>query len=150
MTFNAIRTRYAVFSLSFFGCGSVLPIILLFFDESRITGMILLPLFLCTGYYMIDAFMFRKMHICSKGVTYTSLRKRYFMKWSDIEMIGICYIPTRAPGRPPCIYITADQIPTSRAINERYFLIHYRKDVEQAIRMYWDKDIWGIGSVSDS
>ena len=99
---------------------------------------------------MVNNCIVKSIVISENGVKYISLFKNYEMTWEEIKVIGITYIPARGSGRPPWLYLAADLLPNTKSINKRYFLIHYRKDVEQAIRMYWDKEIWGIGSVNDS
>jgi len=140
------------------GIVCIIPWLLLFFGWGEITG-ILARLFLI-GYAILGltfycSALLKSLHehmiINEKGVAYIAFRKHHFMTWEEIKVVGIGKMAR--PGGPKWLYISAASIPLpildARMENEKFFMVHYRKKVEKAIRIYWNGPISGIDFISD-
>jgi len=93
-----------------------------------------------------------RIHISEEGVAHTTFRKRNFMPWEEIKIIGIGR--TARPGGPELLYFSASiGIPVPviipELLNEKFFTIYHRKKIITAIRTYWKGPIAGIDFISD-
>jgi len=152
MSFKMVKPSHSVLALLFFGLGLILPIALLLSGEI-LSGIAFLILFLSVLSAMIERCLFRNIKICEKGITYIRLNKQNFMGWDEIKIVGIGYIPIKAPGKNPWLYFATDGVScpmlNGRMVNEKFFMVSYRKSVEVAVRLYWKNDIDGLDGKSD-
>lgn len=152
MKFSMVKPSIAVMSLLFIGVMLIVPIYILYLGE-LLYGVIFLAVWLFTFGGMFIQCILKKIEIGEKGVKFTSLTKKYEMSWNEIRIIGIGFIPIKAPGKQPWIYFSADGLSTpmlsGNLINDKFFIVSYRKKIEDAIRMYWTDNIDGLDNTSD-
>ena len=153
MKFRMVKPLYSAIALAFFGIMPIWPMVFIILGGNikiMATGAVLSALGLVVLCATIERCLFRWILICEEGVAYIRLRKSSFMAWDEIKIVGMGYIPIKAPGRPPWLYFSAHGIPcpmlNARMINDNFFMINYRKEVEDAIRLYWKAAIDGIDS----
>jgi hypothetical protein len=95
----------------------------------------------------------KTIEIDRNGVNYKTFLKCFEMTWDEIKIIGIGYVPIKAPGRKPWLYFAADGISmpmlNAKMINSKFFMVSYRKEIEEEIRKYWSGDIDGLDGISD-
>jgi len=100
---------------------------------------------------MYNNCVIKSVIINANSIVYTGIRKRYIMSWEEINTIGIGYVPVKALGGPPWIYFSADGYFSPaldpKMVNEKFFMVRYRKEIEDAVRLYWKGDIAGINSM---
>jgi hypothetical protein len=79
------------------------------------------------------------------------MKSKYEMCWEEIKSIGIGYYPIRGQGRQPWIYFSADSIfcpvLNPKMVHEKFFMVQYRTEIIDIIRVHWRGDIAGINSV---
>lgn len=152
MKFRVVRPDIAIVSLLFISSCSILPIFCLVIGELWY-GVLFLAVWLFAFGGMVVQCVVKKIEIGMEGVQYFTLKKRYEMRWEEVKIIGIGYIPMRAPGKQPWIYFAADGISmpmlNSKMVNDKFFMVSYRKKIEESIRMYWAGNIDGLDSVSE-
>lgn len=116
-------------------------------------GLIFLAVWLLAFGGMVIQCLIKKVEIEKTGVKFTSLVKRYEMSWDEIKIIGIGFIPIKAPGRQPWIYFAADGVSmpmlNAKMINSKFFMVSYRKKIEDVIRIYWTGNIDGLDAISN-
>ena len=153
MKFRVIRPLYSIISLSFFMVMFLAAILMLFFEETLIIGIVTVVLFLIVSYSMIDSFLVRSIVINEYGVEYISIKRKFVMKWDEIKIIGLGYVPIKGPSKKPWIYFAADGISmpmlNAKMVNDKFFMVTYSKKIEDAIRMYWTGNIDGLDSMSE-
>ena len=152
MKFILLHPSIAIFGLIIFGLGSLLPIWLIIEGVSGY-GLIILLITICGYGVIIHETLVKKVVIDEYGVKYITLRKRYEMTWDEIKIVGIGYIPIKTPGRKPWVYFAANGISFpmlhAKMINEKFFMVGYRKKVEDEIRKYWTQKIDGLDDISE-
>jgi len=150
--YRIVKPQVASIALIFTGIGIGLPILCFLFGELWY-GLIFLVVWLWGFGGALIQCLVKKVVIGDRGVEYISLIRHYEMSWADIKIIGIGYIPIKAPGRQPWIYFAADGIScpmlNARMINEKFFMVSYRYEIVIEIKKYWQNEIDGLYSESD-
>jgi len=152
MKFRVVKTHVAVMALIFVGIFVFMPVIFYLGELFwAIPLSVLLWLFVIV--HMVNNCVIKSLIISENGVKHIDLFKKYEMSWDEISIVGIGYIPIKAPGRPAWICLAADGVScpmlNARMVNEKFFIIHHRKEVEEAILMYWKERIDGLNGPSD-
>ena len=155
MTFRMVKHSIAVIALAYFGIAFVVSVLIVYFnfiDSMIIVECVLLLLGLCAFAGTIHQCLIKRIVIGETGVEYFTLTKHYTMSWAEIKIIGIGYIPIKAPGRPPWVYFAADGIACAMlnagSINDKYFMVHYRQAIVDEIKKYWSGEILGLDQVA--
>ena len=115
------------------------------------SAILWLLLWLYTMLCMINDCLVKSIILNEKTISYVDMFKKYEMPWEEIKLIGIGYYPIRGRSNLPWIYFSADGYFSpaliQKKVNNRFFMAHYRKEIEKTVRQYWKGDIAGINSV---
>jgi len=153
MKFKMIKPFYSIIISVFFCCVSSAIAMMLLFGDALILTLIAMAIVLPMSPSLIDHYLIKSIRICENGVTYISLRKHYFMKWEDIKIVGLGYMPIKRSGASSWIYFATDGVSFpvlyGRKAEEGFLMIMYRKKVEKTIRLYWKGSIDGLDSISN-
>jgi ABC-type nickel/cobalt efflux system permease component RcnA len=147
MSFSIIKPKYAVIAITFLSTLGFAHIVTLINEFSWIvfTSFVI---WIFVFIWMLYRCLFKKIILDEHGVRYKDFRKCYEMAWDEVKIVAIGYIPMKAPGRPAWIYFAADGVYcpmlSARGVNDKFFMVHYRRKVEHAIRLYWKSDIHGL------
>jgi hypothetical protein len=145
-----VKPKIAILSLLFYGIMIILPAFLFYIGE-LLAGFVAMATWVFVFGGMIIQCVVKRVEIGEEGVKYITTSSSYKMRWDEIKTIGIGYIPYRAPGRPPWIYFSAEDsfmpMLSANLVNSKFFIVHYRKELECAIKLHWKKGIVGLDSL---
>jgi len=147
-----IKPSMTIICLSFFGSGITLPIMGFVLGELWSATFFLIIWLWCIG-LMANHCLINRIILDESGIEFISFTKRYKMRWDEIKIIGIGYIPLKQVGRPPWIYFAANGVSypllSAEMRNDKFFMVHYRKAIVDEIKKYWSKEIDGLNSESE-
>lgn len=147
MTFRVVRPINSTVALVFFGMCGMAPLFILL-NGFILIGALLLMIWGATFFGIIEHCLIKRVEIDEKGIKYITLMKVYEMKWQEINMIGVAYMYTKRPGNKPWIYFSGNRvimpILSPVMVNERFFIVHCRKQIIDAIRKFWPHEILGM------
>lgn len=146
--FNVVKPSITILTTIIFGVIFPLLPIVLILHGFIISGISFLVLWLFNFFFaVIHNCYIKHIIIDCKGITYRSMFNNYHMRWDEIASIGILYMPIKAPGIKPWIYITNIDIPiisiNPRMANDNFFMLNYRKEIILEILKYWKGEIKG-------
>lgn len=150
--FNVVRPLYAIIASFYFGIlVPILPVVFIFNGLVTAGATCLLLWAVIVFFAVIHNCYINRIEISSKGVNYITLFKRYSLKWTEISIIGVGYVPIKKLGTKPWIYFSANNVPvvslTANMVNERFFMMNYRESVIEVIKQYWPYDIIGLDNL---
>jgi len=152
MSFYIVKPSHIVISLTYVGCLAFLPIIM-FITGAFWYGVIFLIIWLFSFLGMLYQCLFRKIYISDCGVKYKTLFKSYEMTWDEIKIVGIGYIPIKAPGRKPWIYFSDQPVSipmlSPRSFNKKFYMVSFRQKIIDEIKKHWDMGIDGFDFTTD-
>ena len=151
MRFLVVKPTYGIITSIFIGISIALPIIMLI-NGFTLVGLLFLILWAFVFFFgVIHNCFIKSIVINAEAVSYITLFNKLELKWKDIEIVGIGYVPIKKPGAKPWIYFSADKVAisalTPSMTNSRFFMMNYRKDVIDVIKRYWPNDINGLENV---
>lgn len=149
MKFLVVKPEYGVMALIIFGMFFLALPVLMLINGFLLVGLLFLILWAFVFFFgVIHNCFIKSIVINAEGVRYITLFKSFEMKWKDIELIGIGFVPIKKPGAKPWIYFSADKVAlstlTSNMINDRFFMMNYRKNAIDVIKKYWASEITGL------
>ena len=139
-----------VFFFVTFGIGAFLvPALLPCVEEAALFFLVVVIFLCCSCPLLVNCFI-KRLVIGESGVEYKSVITHYKMRWDEIKVIGIGYVPGRGVSLTQWIYIKSGSVsyPTLRIdrINRKLFIIQYRHKIIDEIVKYWPKEILGLCS----
>jgi hypothetical protein len=104
--------------------------------------------FICIILVSID-FFGKIITIDVLGIEYTSLRRKYFINWDDLKMVGTAYEQSRTQWQglgPRLIYFDAHGLGRQdfvywKATDEKFFVVCYRHKIWEEVQEYWDGEL---------
>ena len=149
MRFLVVKPAYGVMALIIIGILFLTLPVLMLINGFFLAGSLFLILWAFVFFFgVIHNCFIKSIIINAEGVRYITLFKSFEMKWKDIELIGIGFVPIKKPGAKPWIYFSSDKVAlstlTSNMISDRFLMINYRKNVIDEIKKYWASEITGL------
>jgi len=90
----------------------------------------------------------RRFIISEKGVEYKSPKNHHVLAWSEIQSVGVGYVPFKGRGRAKWIYFTTNDtpLPIIPRIKDTkdYIMVHYRPAIGDFTKKYWEGEIDGL------
>lgn len=114
-------------------------------DPSTPTDLIPSVLFFFLIIFVVLYMLYRFVSFDNNGVCYKSLRKKYFIAWSDVHYVKITLNANGKVGRGSYIVIATDsyalQYTDFRASRDGFIVLRYRISAIDVIRKHYSGDI---------
>lgn len=140
--FLVVEPTLAIIGTIFYSISLVVPVLVIYYY--KIIGIFMLLIHLFALGNTIYKLLQTKIEISEEGVKYTTPSNQFNMRWSEIGMIGISHYIS-GPRNKLSIYFSVEKEPvfytTRGMLNEKFFIVNYRKKIIEEIKKYWPYDI---------